>query len=401
MLICYNNHNRFAARISLNRRMPTCYLLSNKLLLLAAILIAVYFIIMDAILLVKAKNRGPFAPILTLIERNQVRLNKNNKTSIANLALLNSDEYFINPKAGKQLVKWQHSLGNHPAGGIFWPLPIKKIMMAQTTHYIRSPLAEFVEYGFSFSRLFPFVSANSVSLFHCILSIVSVRFLIESSLFMRQIGVVIFQFRNFLDSFDGVVYRAQAKNSAYKSHYGSMGYFVDAFSDVFGGACLIFAISIYFIKHPPLKKCLTQCFRLSNDNIENLTPAATTTLLTNSNNEKQSNVNQIKSSSALWFSSSSNLSSSCCNANSKNLLAPFLHSTSSSFDLNESQHEQKNNSPYASLLVVSTSVGLLAIRLAVSGLFWDRSVHNYERLLDSQANSELHQVSLNMIQNPL
>jgi hypothetical protein len=380
MIICYSNNKNFAARISLNRRMPTCYLLSNKLILLAAILVAFYFITMDSILLIKAKNRGPFAPIATSTnaKKNQL-LSSPNETSMTSEAILNSDEYFINPRTGKQLVKWQYSLGNHPTGCIFWPLPIKKIMMAQTTHYIRSPLAEFVEYGFGFSHLFPFVNANSVSLVHCILSLISVRFLIQSSLFLRQIGVALFQFRNFLDSFDGVIYRAQAKNSSYKSHYGSMGYFVDAFSDVFGGSCLIFAIAIYLIKHPPLKRSLTQCFRLSDDQIKN---SAAVTFLLKPNNLKPKTMCSSSIFSKLFF-----------NTKSEQQFLPLRYSLNS-FNINRKSCRHENSGLYASSIVILASVGLLALRLAVSGLFWDRSLHNYEKLLDSQANNQLHQVSL-------
>ena len=38
------------------------------------------------------------------------------------------------------------------------------------------------------------------------------------------------------------------------------------------------------------------------------------------------------------------------------------------------------------------SIGLIGIRLAISALFWDRSVHAYEDLLDCVPKSELHQV---------
>lgn len=117
----------------------------------------------------------------------------------------------------------------------FSPLPVKKIMMAEVTHFIRSPLAELVETVFKFSEIFPFVTPNMISFFHNMISIVSIRFLSHDLLFWRQFGVCLFQFRNFLDSFDGVIYRAHAKKIEYKSHYGSFGYFIDAISDTLGG----------------------------------------------------------------------------------------------------------------------------------------------------------------------
>ena len=178
------------------------------------------------------------------------------------------------------------------------------------------------------STMFPFISANFISLTHCALSIVSVKFLINDSLFWRQVGVCIFQFRNFLDSFDGVIFRAHAKRTTYKSHYGSIGYYVDAFSDVFGGLCLIGSVAIYLLKNRPLNKNLTKCFRIIDEN----------------NTEE------------------------------------LIH--------------DKETSHKATKIAILTSVSLLGIRLALSALFWDRSVHTYEDLLDSPAVNELHQVNL-------
>jgi hypothetical protein len=207
----------------LRRHTPRCYLFSSKYVLTLFIILMAYFIIMDIKLFISVKHRGPLV--------------KNANTS------------------------------NHEKSPltVFSPLPVKKIMIAEVTHFIRSPLAELVEHSLSFSEIFPFISANLISSTHCFLSVVSIRFLISDSLFWRQVGVCIFQFRNFLDSFDGVIYRAHAKRSSYKSHYGSWGYYVDAVSDVFGGACVIIAVGIYLLKHRPLNKQMTRCFRLPDD----------------------------------------------------------------------------------------------------------------------------------------
>jgi hypothetical protein len=54
----------------------------------------------------------------------------------------------------------------------------------------------------------------------------------------------IFQLRDFLDSFDGVLYWAHAKRADYKSNYSSFGYFLDAVNDTFGG--VVITIAWYF-----------------------------------------------------------------------------------------------------------------------------------------------------------
>ncbi|CAF1022051.1 unnamed protein product [Brachionus calyciflorus] len=286
---------------------------------------------MDIKLFKVAKHRGPYTPM-------KMTKNMTSKTSSSN-----DDELIINSVVPPKI-----------SYSVFRPLPVKKIMMAEATHYIRSPIAEFIEHGLGFSSIFPFVSANLVSITHCILSVVSIKFLMHDSLFWRQVGVCIFQFRNFLDSFDGVIFRAHANKTAYKSHYGSLGYFVDAVSDVFGGICLVGSIALYLMKNRPLNKNLTKCFRLADDISDN-----------SSSSEK----------AALTRSSSSD---------------NFIFGSNNYYKNNKSTNS-KEAGLYATKITILISVALLGIRLAISALFWDRSVHAYEDLLDTPALSELHQ----------
>lgn len=179
---------------------PNCYLFSNKTILTTFILLLIYLVTTEILLVSHLKHRGPYRTV------NAPNPNKTTKAGSAK-----------------------------PAKTMFYPLPVKKIMIADATMFIRSPIAEFVESTLSFSELFPFISANMVSFFHNVLSVVSIRFLSHDSLFWRQFGVCLFQFRNFLDSFDGVIYRAHVQQFAYASNYGTLGYFVDAVSDTLGG----------------------------------------------------------------------------------------------------------------------------------------------------------------------
>ena len=262
----------------------------------------------------------------------------------------------------------------------FWyPLSVKKIMMTDPTHYIRSPIAEFVEHRLGFSEHLPFISANTISLFHCVLSGVSIKFLVDDSLFWRQVGVGLFQFRNFLDSFDGVIYRAHAKRSTYKSHYGSLGYLVDAFSDVFGGLCLVGSCAIYLLKRPPLKRSLTRCFRLVDDLDEsNSTESCGDSVEKNTllDEQKCFDINEKITNSAVNM----NNSSAYNNNKQKSFLAKKAYASSNT------------SSIFATKTTVLASVALLGIRYGLSALFWDRSVHRYEDLLDSEPKSLLHQV---------
>jgi hypothetical protein len=374
-----------------------------------------YFVIMDCILFTKAKHRGPFINL----DINKDYLTKNNSSKLLSKLIQSTSSNSL-----------QNLNNNHASGSIFWPLPVKKIMMADATHYIRSPIAEFVEYTFSFSEIFPFISANFISLSHCALSVVCIKFLINDNLFWRQFGVIIFQFRNFLDSFDGVIYRAHAKKSIYRSNYGSIGYFVDAFSDVFGGLCLIGSLAIYFLKHRPLNKKLTKCFRtassedqsptthtnnnnyeqdLQSSNLEtsSLSSSTSSLILSNSNNNNNNNLSTSLPSSPP-SSNSPSISQSPAyyspsvlyekNVQFKNQLNLFFsnHISFNNYSNNKCYSSKSLKDNYTSLFAtkenILLSVSLLGLRLALSALFWDRSVHTYQDLLDIQSKNELHQV---------
>lgn len=132
-------------------------------------------------------------------------------------------------------------------------ISIKKLMVGQMSFYIRTPLAYFLEDYFSISVNLPWLTANLISFTHVLLSLISVRYLADAeSLEHRQFGCVLFHLRNFLDSLDGVIYRAHAKQVTFKSNYGSFGYLVDAVSDTVGGVCLSISIGVYLLRRRPL-----------------------------------------------------------------------------------------------------------------------------------------------------
>lgn len=211
-------------------------------------------------------------------------------------------------------------------------------MMSPPTHYIRSPIAEFVENSLHFSHYFPFISANVISFAHCCLSLISCKFFSSDLLIWRQVGVLLFQLRNFLDSLDGVICRAQSNTrKAYKSYHDTTGYFIDALSDVLGCLFLIGSIGIHLInKHKPVSNCFL-----------------------NNRNEN-----------------------SFSNCTDKSL--PF-------FNQRLDKESQLGKAIAASIgkRDILVSVSLLALRLALSAFFWDRSVLLFEELFDSQSKFKL------------
>ncbi|CAF3210291.1 unnamed protein product [Rotaria socialis] len=247
---------------------------------------------------------------------------------------------------------------------IFNPLPIKKIMVEPIIHYVRSPLAESVETKLHFTYYFPFISANAVSFFHCFLSVVSMKFVASESFSRRQLGVLIFQFRTFLDCLDGVVFRAHSNNKRYKSYYGDFGYYVDALSDILGGTCLIIGCLLYFYKERPFRSKSTATINSS------VSPGSSA-----SDGSREDNDLMIL-----------NLEDdqSCSHAAS----SPRKN------DLSSNLLETKRTI-FITLLVFS-------LRYSISAFFWDRYVRLYEQLLDSQTDTlQQKTLQLSILHSPL
>jgi hypothetical protein len=159
-------------------------------------------------------------------------------------------------------------------------------------------------------------------------------------LIWRQVGVLLFQLRNFLDSLDGVICRAQSSTrKAYKSYHDTAGYFIDALSDILGCLFLIGSIGIHLInKHKPVSN-----FFLNN---------------------------------RYEYSFSSQTEKSL----------PF-------FNQRLDKESQSGKAITVSICKrnILVSIILLAIRLALSAFFWDRSVLLFEDLFDSQNKYKLSQ----------
>ncbi|CAF1005223.1 unnamed protein product [Rotaria sordida] len=193
------------------------------------LLLIIYLQIMDIILYFKIRSRGSLdLNVITIT--NHTNLNKFHQKMT------------------------ETSNDNH----IFNSLSIKKMMVGQIAQYVRSPLAEYVESNLHFTYYFPSISVNIISIFHCFLSLISIKFFSSELLFQRRIGILIFEFRNFLDCLDGVVFRAHIKNSHYKSYHDNFGFYIDSLSDVFGGICLIIGCLLYFYKQRPFRSIIHQ-----------------------------------------------------------------------------------------------------------------------------------------------
>ena len=167
------------------------------------------------------------------------------------------------------------------------------------------------------------------------------KFLSSQCLLRRRIGAGIFQFRNFLDCLDGVVFRAHSQNQHYKSYYNDWGYYIDAISDVLGGICLLIGCLLYLCKCRP--------FRLVSRHVN---------------------------------SSLASRTSSVVNDDIDLLIVNVDHESLKPATAYETPHlcaESKER--------VLLFVGLFTLLYAMAAMFWDRNVRVYEALIDSPTKS--------------
>ena len=99
------------------------------------------------------------------------------------------------------------------------------------------------------SQVFYFITPNMISFTHLFTGFVSGKFIASENLQDRRIGVILFQFRTWLDAFDGVVFRSQSNTRLqFRSVRNTMGYYVDTWCDAIGGAFLSFGVMFYLFK---------------------------------------------------------------------------------------------------------------------------------------------------------
>lgn len=162
------------------------------------------------------------------------------------------------------------SLSNIDPFSTFNPLTVKLIMIDHFTHYVHDILARFLVDTLHIDRLFPWVTANLVSFAGLFIALIGSRLTVSDNLSYRQLGALLFEFRNLADSLDGVFARSRKREAAeflikhntnfvkapvisYASTYGTFGYNVDVICDIMGGAFFCAAIFYRFLRRPPQK----------------------------------------------------------------------------------------------------------------------------------------------------
>jgi hypothetical protein len=272
--------------ITLNNKYIVTSINNNYKFVFVCIILVSYFAWMDISLFMHLQNydntpamSGGGGNALSTHAKS-VQPNHASSNSKEALNYINAAAQPNNLTASPQAFKQQHR--RQPlkveAFGVFHPLSVKLIMIDHCTHYVHDVVARFLEDTLHFTNIFPWATANFVSLAGLAMAITASRLIISDNVSYMRLGALLFEMRNLADSLDGVVFRSHERQSLmreaklaeslaansneltsgsvkvmYQSHYGSVGYNVDAVCDGLGGLFFVVAILIKFLRHLPNK----------------------------------------------------------------------------------------------------------------------------------------------------
>jgi len=115
------------------------------------------------------------------------------------------------------------------------PISVKLLALDHINHYIHYPLSWWLDSNvFHISDVYTFISPDIISYSHVIVALLGARLLISESLMIRRFGVLLFEVRSFLDSYDGYVARSRSHNFAMVQVSGGWGYYLDGLCDLTG-----------------------------------------------------------------------------------------------------------------------------------------------------------------------
>lgn len=132
----------------------------------------------------------------------------------------------------------------------FSPISVKLLMLDHLNHYVYYPLCHFLDSKLLHisDRLF-FITPDMISLSHVAVAAVGAKCISNAdSLSQRRLGVILFELRSMLDSYDGIVARARRNVRGLTQVSGNWGYWMDGICDAAGTLLFFFAAWILLQK---------------------------------------------------------------------------------------------------------------------------------------------------------
>ncbi|KAL7287754.1 hypothetical protein TKK_0018135 [Trichogramma kaykai] len=133
----------------------------------------------------------------------------------------------------------------------FCVVTVKGLMLDYPNLYILSPLAAVIDRILGISNTWTWITPNMISAFHVVVAALAGHCVASSSLAERRWGVLLFEFRTWLDDLDGHVARRRKNISGERSDIGSTGYWIDGICDALGCVALIIGVFIFLKRNPP------------------------------------------------------------------------------------------------------------------------------------------------------
>lgn len=127
---------------------------------------------------------------------------------------------------------------------------VKAVLLDHTNFYLFAPLVEIVDDALKISSI-KWITPNKISFFHILVAILSAKCVSSKSLAYRRIGVILFEFRTWLDDLDGHVARVRKNIKGERSEIGTSGYYIDGLCDAIGSTALLIGIFIFLKNNPP------------------------------------------------------------------------------------------------------------------------------------------------------
>lgn len=129
---------------------------------------------------------------------------------------------------------------------------VKAVLLDHTNFYLFAPLVEIIDDVVKISSI-TWITPNAISFFHILVAVVSAKCVCSKSLAYRRVGVILFEFRTWLDDLDGHVARVRKNIKGERSEIGTSGYYIDGICDAIGCTALLIGIFIFLKSNPPRK----------------------------------------------------------------------------------------------------------------------------------------------------
>jgi hypothetical protein len=133
----------------------------------------------------------------------------------------------------------------------FCVVTVKALMLDYPNLYILSPLAAIIDRILGISTSWHWITPNMISAFHVLVAMLAGHCVSSSSLRDRRLGVLLFEFRTWLDDLDGHVARRRKHITGERSDVGSAGYWVDGICDALGCVALMVGVFFFLKRNPP------------------------------------------------------------------------------------------------------------------------------------------------------